>query len=110
MTALFFRRSITVMVAGLFSLLVSGCVVPGGEYGPGFNLGYYQPSGITYGGWGSGYDVGPVRGGQVYGYPRGGRAAPYAYRAAPASRPIPSIPSRGRPRGGLPGGRSGPGR
>jgi hypothetical protein len=110
MTAFFFRWSASVMVVGLLSLPVSGCVVPGGEYGfgPTFGVGYYEPSGVAYGGWGGGYDVGPVRAGQVHEYRGGGRPAPQAYHAAPASRPIPSIPSRVRPEGSPPHGHGGP--
>jgi hypothetical protein len=94
--ALTFRWPFTLVIIGLFLLpmLMSGCVVPGGEYG-GYDLGYYEPSGINYGGWGVGYDVGPARGGEVHRYYGG--AAQHTYRPAPASHPIPSIPSRVRP-------------
>ena len=85
------------IVVGVVALPTAGCVVPGGGYGygPGYGVGYYEPYGVVDGGWGAGYDVGPVRGGPAYRY-RGGGAAPHGYRAAPASRPMPSIPSRAR--------------
>lgn len=111
MTACFFRWPTTIVTVGLFSLAVSGCVVPGGGYGygPSFGLGYYEPSRVEYGGWGAGYDVGPVHGGQVYQYRGSGHATQRAYRPAPASRPVPSIPSRTRPPGGSPSrGHAGP--
>lgn len=111
MNALPQRLPATVIIAGLFSLLTASCVVPGGGfgYGPstGFGLGYYEPTGVNYGGWGGGYYVGPVHGGPVYGYHGGGGAQPHAFRAAPASRPVPSIPSHARG-GGSPSRGSGP--
>jgi len=87
------RRRLAVAGAGLLLLLVFGCVVPGGYEGT--YVGYYEPSGFSHGGWGSGYDVGPWRGG---GFPRrrafvGGSQA---FRPAPPGHPIPSIPSRAR--------------
>lgn len=91
------RWSATVLVVGLFSLLASGCVVPGGGYGyhenVGFGVGYYEPAGVRYGGWSNGYAVGPVRGGQSY-EQHGGHGPP----APPRS--IPSIPSHGYAGGG----------
>ncbi len=90
------RWSAPVFVVGLFSLLTSGCVVPGGGYGyqenVGFGLGYYEPVGVRYGGWGGGYSVGPVRGGVGY--------EQHGGHGAPAPRSIPSIPSRERTSGG----------
>jgi hypothetical protein len=65
--------------AGLFVLVVlAACVAEGygGEgYGGGVGYvgGYYEPGGYEYGGWGSGYRVGPPRGGAR---PEHGRAAP----------------------------------
>ena len=88
---------------GLLALLASGCAVPGGggyDFG-GSYLGYYEPSGIGYGGWGGGYDVGPWRGGggNVHRGPAEGRqvAAQHAFRPAAAGHAMPSIPSRARP-------------
>ncbi|HWA79683.1 MAG TPA: hypothetical protein VG848_05155 [Acetobacteraceae bacterium] len=101
MNAIFFRWPFTLMTIGLFALLMlmAGCVVPGGGYG--YDLGYYEPAGINYGGWSTGYDVGPVWGRDVHGYYGGGHPPPRAYRPAPASHPVPSIPSRA-PRPGTP--------
>ena len=127
MNGLIVRWPMTIMVVGLFLLVVAGCVVPGSGYGydqgTGIGLGYYEPAGVDYSGWGGGYYVGPVRGGGAYGGRGGGEAygggrgggaphayqavggrgsggAPHAYQAAPASRPVPSIPSGGRSSGG----------
>jgi hypothetical protein len=94
------RLSATAVVLGLFTLLSSGCVVPGG-YGydgsVGVGVDYYEPFGAVYGGWGPGYHVAPGR----EGYRRpdgggGGHASAHAFRSAPSSRLVPSIPSRSR--------------
>jgi hypothetical protein len=88
--------------AALLLLLVSGCAVPGGYEGT--YLGYYEPYGFSYGGWGTGYDVGPWRAG---GFPHGhgGEVAQqHAFRPAPAGHAMPSIPSHARPAGGAPHG------
>lgn len=88
---------VAVLVVGLFSLLLSGCVVPGGGYGyhgsTAFGVDYYEPAGVRYGGWTSGYAVGPVRGGQGY-------EQHWSHGAPAVARPIPSIPSRGYASGG----------
>ena len=79
-------------------VLLAGCAVDAGEgYGGdgGYVSGYYEPFGYDYGGWGGGYRVGPPRGGER------GNSRSHSYRSAPASRPTPSIPSRG---GRSPGG------
>ena len=87
MSAFMTRWPLTVLAAGVVSLLVAGCVASGGGYGydaGGFGPGYYEPYGVDYG---------------------GGRGGPHAYHGAPPSRPMPSIPSRPRPGGsGRPGG------
>ena len=105
MSAFITRWPLTVLAAGVVSLLVAGCVASGGGYGydaGSFGPGYYEPYGVDYGGWDGGYRVGPVRGRGNYG---GGRGGPHAYHGAPPSRPMPSIPSRPRPGGsGRPGG------
>jgi hypothetical protein len=69
--------------------------------GVGVDLDYYQPYGYYGGydgGWEPGYVVGPVRGGDHRfdhgGGHDGGRT--HAFRPAPASRPMPSIPTGGR--------------
>jgi hypothetical protein len=88
-------------VVALAVALASGCVVTDGGYGYGdaaYGVGYYQPAGIAYGGWGPGYDVAPFRRGYPVRY--GGHPPSHAYRAAPASRAMPSIPMGARPGGG----------
>ena len=104
MKTLFLRGSV-VVVGGLFAILSSGCIVPGGGYGydgdADVGVGYYEPVGGYYGGWGPGYRVGPGRGGDYRGGRGGGGPGPaHAYRSAPASHPMPSIPSRSRGGGG----------
>lgn len=99
MNTLLARWSATALVVGLFTALLSGCVVPGDGYGydasVGVGVGYYEPYGAYYGGWGPGYYVGPIHGNN-YRPDRGGRPTPHAYKPAPGSRPPPSIPSRRR--------------
>lgn len=103
MNNLFLRGSVLAFVMGLVTILPSGCVVPGEGYGYGYGydvnvgigLGYYEPFGVYYGGWGPGYRVAPYRDGR-YRSERGGSPPPHAYRPAPASRSLPSIPSRSR--------------
>ncbi len=75
------------------SVLASGCYggYDGGGYGGGayddggLGVGYYQPYGGDYGGWGRGYAVGPFRNGEGGRFGGGGR---------------PSIPTGGRFGGG----------
>jgi hypothetical protein len=97
------RRSAPACVIGLFAVLLFGCVVAGGGYGydggAGYGLGYYEPTGVNYGGWGPDYQVAPFRR-DHRADAGGGRASPHAYRAAPASRSVPSIPSGSRSGGG----------
>jgi hypothetical protein len=107
---------------------VSACAVTGGsveaDYGGGYYqpYGYYEPYGYEYGGWGTGYRVGPRWGGGHHdgdhhegdhhggdhhdgdrgnhgpGAGRGAGSAPgRPYRPAPPTRSMPSIP--GHPRG-----------
>jgi hypothetical protein len=94
-TGIVLRWPMPAMVAGLFSLLAAGCVVPGGGYDEGFGPGYYEPYGVEYGGWGGGYRVGPVRGDGGAFRGRGDRGGGHF---------APSIPSRGRSGGGGHGG------
>ena len=92
------RWPLAIAGAGMLLLLAFGCAVPGG-YG-GTYLGYYEPYGFSYGGWGAGYDVGPWHGGGGFQHGRGGEVAEHhAFRPAPAGRTMPSIPSRAGPRG-----------
>lgn len=108
------RRSTSALMIALFAALSSSCAVEGGGGGYGYDggdvgigIGYYEPYGNYYGGWGSGYRVGPYRGGDHrndghhddHGH---GRPPQHSYRSAPASRSMPSIPSHahsGSPRG-----------
>jgi hypothetical protein len=90
----------------LLVLVLGSCVVTGvgveGTAGYGYDAGYYEPWGYDYGGWGHGYRVGPGRGGDRRGGgdPRGGdqrgEHPSRPYRAAPESRPTPSIPHGSR--------------
>lgn len=102
MNTLLIRWSAIALVLGLFTALSSGCVVPGDGYGYdnsvniGIGVGYYEPYGAYYGGWGPGYRVGPIHGNDYRPYRGGGRPTPHAYKAAPESRALPSIPSRRR--------------
>jgi len=94
------RWPVLAFVVGTLTVLSSGCVVPGGGYGydasAGIGVGYYEPYGADYGGWGPGYQVAPYRGGYNRPGGGGGNPAPHAYRSAPASHAMPSIPSGSR--------------
>ncbi len=93
-----------VFTACTLTVLLPGCVSTGGVYYEGED--YYEPYGFDYGGWGPNYYVVPfhdrdhdhererLHGGDHRPTTEGGRGR--AYRSAPASRPIPSIPSRPR--------------
>jgi hypothetical protein len=109
------RRSILALVV-VISLALGGCVVGGygGGYGyddrstVGYGVGYYEPSGHDYGGWGPGYHAGPPpRGG--YEHPAQSDSHP-AYHPASPSRSVPSIPTQSRGgqsnKGGQGGGQS----
>ena len=91
------------LVVALGALLVAGlgaCIATGPGYdggGVGGYVGIYQPEGYDYGpegydygGWGGRYEVGPPRGYER----RPQRPQAHAYREAPRTRPIPSIPTR----------------
>jgi len=81
------------MLAGVYACVATGVGYDGGV-GVGYVGGYYEPYGYDYGGWGGGYLVGPG------GHGERGRPASHPYRAAPAGRGSPSIPSRSRGGGG----------
>ncbi len=103
------------LVCGVLALtgLLSGCVTAGGMYydGGDIDADYYEYYGPDYGGWGPTYYIAPFREEEHHRHEEfrrdrerhetsvGGHAAP-TYRSAPASRPMPSIPSR--PRSGSP--------
>jgi hypothetical protein len=95
------RAAVVWMIAS-FAILPSACVAPGGGYGDAGSVGvdYYEPGGVDYGGWDSGYLVGPYRDGDHRGDRGRGGSASHAYRPAPASRSTPSIPSGSRGGGG----------
>lgn len=107
------RSLLTAAAIGVVAVLASGCVVPGGygyDDGAAYGLDYYEPyGGVAVGGWGYEYQVAPYREGGHY-PAAGGGARAHAFRAAPASRPMPSIPSGSRSGGGGRGGGSGGGR
>jgi hypothetical protein len=99
MSTLLSRWSALVCVVGTLAVMSSGCEVVGGGYGydnGGIGAAYYAPYGMDYGGWGPGYQVAPVRGGYNRPGGDGGNSGPHAYRAAPASHAMPSIPSGSR--------------
>jgi len=103
-------RPATGIAIALFVTLSSGCVVaPDGGYA--YNNGYpgyYEPYGAYYGGWGPNYLVAPFyidenerREGRFRGHDEGrgwggGNPGLHAFRSAPASHGMPSIPSRSR--------------
>ena len=99
------RCTAATLAIALFASLSSGCVVSGGGYGydgnVGVGLGYYEPAGVEYGGWGRGYRVAPFRGGGDHRTDRDDSHA-HVYRSAPASHSAPSIPSRSRGRDSRP--------
>lgn len=84
------RILLAAMIVGAMPLVTSGCVVPEGGYGyyhnPGYNLGYYEPSAVHYGGWSAGYDVGPVHGGMMY---HRSAPPPHSWRPPPAHTEVP---------------------
>ena len=100
MNILLLRRLGFAFVVLTVTFILSGCVVGGGGYGydDGVGIGgaYYEPYGVDYGGWGSGYHVAPFRGGDHRPTREGGHAPAQTYRSAPASHSMPSIPSRSR--------------
>jgi hypothetical protein len=90
------RRNWVAGALGFLLLTVLyGCAVTGGGYdgdvGVSYGVGFYEPYGYDYGGWGRGYHVGPPRGGE-----RRPEPSSHPYRQAPASHPTPSIPTRSR--------------
>ena len=99
------RWSAFTLAAVTWSLLSAGCIMSDGGYGyddgGAIGVGYYESYGVDYGGWGPGYNVAPYRGGphreggeRRRGDPGGGRGG-HAYRSAPASRSMPSLPHAG---------------
>ena len=107
MKNVYLRWLVLAFGVGTLTVLLSSCILPNGgvgyDDGGGFGAAYYEPYGIDYGGWGPGYHVAPFRGGGHRASGEGGRTSAPSYRSAPASRTMPSLPSRGG------GGRSGGG-
>ncbi len=105
MKTLVSRWSIRAVLVPLF-VAVAGCVVGGGydgDVGVGYGVGFYEPGGYDYGGWGPGYAVGPPRPGFDRDHDHGGRpdahAAPHpSYRPAAPTRSVPSVPTHPRGR------------
>jgi len=98
MNVLFLRWSALAFIVGTLTVLMAGCVLTtDGGYGyddsGGVGADYYEPYGVVYGGWGPGYHVAPYRGGGRRPMEGGGHAHEHAYRPAPASRSMPSLPS-----------------
>jgi hypothetical protein len=98
------RWAIGALTAALFAVL-SGCIATVGDYDRrgegGYGVGYYEPYGDVYGGWPSGYHVGPPRGDrarETQSRParESSRSSKPAYRPAPESRPLPTLPSKRR--------------
>lgn len=84
-------------VACMLVVLLLGCVSTGGVYYEGGD--YYEPYVYDYGGWGPDFYVVPFHEEHHNGgdhRPTEGRHYERAYRSAPASHSIPSIPSRSR--------------
>jgi hypothetical protein len=117
MSILRLRWTPAAALAGFLMVAPTGCAVDGAGYGydGGYAYGadYYGPVGDDYGAWGDGYYVGPYRGGGYYrggdhggdhGGWGGGHPGGHAFRGAPASRGIPSIPSGGHGGSGRAGG------
>jgi hypothetical protein len=99
------QRLCLILAACALSVGIDGCVATAGGYDGdvGVSAGFYEPYGFDYGGWGSGYFVGPGRGGER----RGERGGSHPYRSAAPGHSTPSIPSRSR--GGGSGGSHGGG-
>jgi hypothetical protein len=97
------RWSAFAFVVVMMTGLLSGCIVPNGGYGydneVGVGAAYYEPYGVEYGGWGPGYHVAPFRGGDHRPTGGGSHGSTHAYKSAPASRAMPSLPSHGGGRG-----------
>lgn len=97
MNTLLLRWTSLAFVVGTLTVFSAGCVVSGGygyDYGGGYGVPYYEPYGVYYGGWGPAYQVAPFRGVDHRLGDRRGRESAHAYRSAPASRAMPSLPSR----------------
>jgi hypothetical protein len=108
MTAI--RRRWPLLLLGAFVLAAVafmspiGCVASAGVYAGDYDGDYYYgaPGYVVYDGWGPTYHVGPPRGDHDHhddhhdGHGSGHQAPP-AYRPAPPSRAVPSIPTQSHP-------------
>jgi hypothetical protein len=104
MNNLLLRWLVLAIGIGALTILLASCILPAdgpGYYdGGGYGAAYYEPYGVDYGGWGPGYQVAPFRGGGHRPTGGGGRSSTHAFRSAPASRSMPSLPSHSGGRGG----------
>ena len=95
----FMRLSAFTVAAVTWTFLSAGCIMSDGGYGYDgggvVGVGYYEPFGVDYGGWGPGYHVAPYRDGRREGGERRPGGGGHAYRSAPASRSMPSLPHAG---------------
>jgi hypothetical protein len=100
MNTLLTRSLMSALTLGLFVALAIGCVVRDGGYGGLDVVGgpdYYEPYGADYGGWGPGYQVGPVRGDDHrHGTSEGRASSAHTFRVPSGSRSAPSIPGGSR--------------
>ena len=101
------RTGALALTVTLGAAYLSGCTDYGGGYygGPsvdvGVGFGYYDDGWCCAGGWGRGYRVGPTRGDHHWDNHNSSHGSTHhSYRAAPAGRAVPSIPSRGHSGGG----------
>lgn len=103
------QTALLALTVTLGAAYLSGCAdYGGGGYygGPdvdvGVGFGYYDDGWCCAGGWGRGYRVGPWHGDHHWDNRNSyrGRGTTHSYRAAPAGRAVPSIPSRGHSGGG----------
>ena len=82
---------------GVALLALTGCVVGGGggyddTANVSYGVGFYEPLGYNYGGWGPGYRVAPPRGGEPRRDRRIGRSTPPSRRGR--RRPFPAARAR----------------
>jgi hypothetical protein len=114
-------RSWPLLLLGVFALAavaftpLTGCVASAGVYAGDYEGEYYYdaPGYVVYDGWGPTYHVGPPR--EDHDHPggnhddhhdthgAGGNPGHPAYRPAPSSRAVPSIPTQSHPPSRAPG-------
>ncbi len=112
------RLGALVLAVAAFMTL-TGCVASAGVYAGDYDGEYYYdaPGYVVYDGWGPTYYVGPPRGGHDHHddhhdvghddhhdtHGGGGHPGHPAYRPAPSSRAVPSIPTQSHPSPRAPG-------